>query len=138
MKKILLFLFMATCLIAVNQKVSAQVQQPKALSQAMRTLDTLTNVETSTSNVFTVTGSKSTLSFQVHLIKISGTMAGTINVLASVDGTNYYVLGTASVTDGTKSYGFNFAYNPAQKYKVEVVASGVSSYSAQPWILYRN
>lgn len=63
-----------------------------------------------------VLGYKATVTIQVDVTKISGTLAGTIIPVGSNDGTTYYALtGSYTVTD-TSSQGVNFSVTTGYRY----------------------
>lgn len=109
-----------------------------AVQTALGALDTLTNADTTTYTV-TVSGAKSTLAFQTNVTKISGTVAGTIKVYGSLDGTNYITTAVTivTVTDASVNYGITYTSSPYVKYKVQIITSGTQSCSQRTWMVWR-
>lgn len=97
---------------------------------------THTNAMTSSFTI-PVTGAKGTVTFQYVITKTSGTVAGTIVLLGTVDGTNYVTLNTYTLTDATVTTGVTYAYNPYAKYKVTVTTTGTQVSNYKIWALYR-
>lgn len=97
---------------------------------------TLTNATTASFTI-PVTGAKGTVTFQYVITKTSGTVAGTVILLGTVDGTNYVTLNTYNLTDATVTTGVNYAYNPYAKYKVTVTTTGTQVSNYKIWALYR-
>lgn len=136
MKKILLAL---AFIISVAFVSNAQVTVQNSVRTALSSLDTLIDADTTTTVIVTPPGNKAALSFQAVVTKISGTVAGTVTLYGSLDGTNYAVLNTDTLTNttGTKVYQFSYAYSPDYKYRFEVITSGTVSASVRRWVLYR-
>lgn len=130
MKRLILALVVG--LLAVCQ-VDAQSYNGK-----LGGLDTLTNATSKTYSL-NITGKKANVTFQVNVIKISGTVGGTVALWTSADGgVKYFQLATTSLTDATAQYGFNYNYNPGNKYRVIVTTTGTQSSSHECWALYRD
>jgi hypothetical protein len=114
--------------------------QTAAASGVLRTVvkDTVVNAASATHD-FVLTGAKTSVSFQVNTAKISGTIAGTIKVFGSVDGTNFTTTALTSVAlvDATQVYAITYAGNYFQKYRVVVATTGTSSMSEQTYLMYR-
>jgi hypothetical protein len=108
-----------------------QTSQAQSHDSYLGALDTLTNADTTTYEV-TITGNKHCISFQTNVTKISGTVAGTINVYGSVDGTNYITTAIATaitITDASQVRSFTFSNNAYKKYKLQIITSGTQSCS---------
>ena len=153
MKRIVLFI----ALIAGLSSVSfAQVQSSKDFSAYVNGtkglvgtalygnattgyLDTLTNTDTTYYNVV-IKGAKTNITFQVDVLKLTGTVAGTIKVFGSANGTTYEtaVATTATtITDASVNYVVSFTNNKYQKYQVQVIGSGTNTMSNRLYVLYR-
>lgn len=85
--------------------------------------DTVTN--TGAKVLFTrVTGGQAYISIQVDITKISGTLGGTLTIVASNDGVTYYDIGnlttenrdTAYTVTNTASQGYIYRCKPGFKY----------------------
>ena len=97
---------------------------------------TITNAGTP-SFIATVAGSKSNVTFGYNITKTSGTVAGTIVLYGSVDGTNYAAIDTTTLTDATAIRSVSYNYNGYAKYKVTVNQTGTSVANYKIWLLYR-
>jgi hypothetical protein len=103
------------------------------------TLDTLTNADTAYYDV-TITGAKHTVGFQVNVTKLTGTLAGKIDIFGSIDGTNYIPTAIASqisLTDASNVYAFSLTGNHYKKYRLRVMTSGTNTSSHRAYLLYR-
>lgn len=155
MKKIILFIVVAAVLF-LAPTVNAQVQISKDFagyiigtkglvggnvpgSASAGYLDTLVNTDTTYYTV-SIKGAKSNITFQVDALKISGTVAGTIKIFGSANGTTYEtaVATTATtITDASVNYVVSFTSNKYQKYQVQVIGSGTNNFSNRMYLLYR-
>ncbi len=97
-----------------------------------QTLDTVSN--TGTATWFTTSGSQfSNYSLQINITKISGTVGGTLMVVYSNDGTNWYSFAgdsTITPTDATGSYGWQLRDISAPYIGVKWTGTGTMSGSA--------
>jgi hypothetical protein len=118
MKKILFLSMIAVCLSVIN--VSAQTSLYGTNGYVR---DTVTN--TGAKVLFTrVTGGQAYISIQVDITKISGTLGGTLTIVASNDGVTYYDIGnlttenrdTAYTVTNTASQGYIYRCKPGFKY----------------------
>ncbi len=99
--------------------------------------DTVTN----TGTVYltgAVNGYKNVTSIVVVATKISGTVGGTISILGSIDGTNYYALNTRdtqtalatkTASDASAVYGWRITGNDFRYYRVSWTGTGTMSAS---------
>lgn len=133
MKRILIFILSMSMLF-----VSMDASPQSAFQGALGALDTLTNADTSTYTV-TVSGSKSSVTFQVNVLKISGTIAGFVKLYGSADGTNYTSKAIDSVALENVSWNYTIPrdYNPYAKYQLKVITTGTSSVSNRAWMMWR-
>jgi hypothetical protein len=131
MKKIIACLSILMCLAFV---ATAQTDYAGYLANK----DTITAPGNATHEV-TITGAKSALSFQVNVLKISGTVAGSITIYGSVDGTNYETaaLDSVALQDASQNYVFKHTSNNYLKYRITVTTTGTSSISERSYVLYR-
>lgn len=97
---------------------------------------TITNAG-SPSFTATVAGPKSNVTFGYNIAKTSGTIAGTIVLYGSVDGTNYAAIDTLTLTDASAIKSVAFNYNAYAKYKVTVNQTGTAVANYKIWLLYR-
>lgn len=130
MKKIIGLIFLFACLF-INTETHAQSYVAK-----IGGLDTVTNAGTK-SYTLVVQGRKTDVSFQVNCTKISGTVAGTVQVLGTLDGTNYAVVSSDTLVDASHVFSYSYTHNGYIKYKVTITGSGTQSSSYTVWALYR-
>lgn len=123
-------------MLFVGLGMTANAQQSYEGYMAVK--DTITNADTSRQEV-TITGPKANITFQVNVIKLTGTVAGNLKVYGSLDGSTYVTtpLTTTSLTDGTVNYAVAYTTNSYKKYKVETVTTGTSTASVRTYLLYR-
>lgn len=143
MKK-LQYILLTLCLLAFVVPAISQVQSLK--SDYTLTSDTVVNAGTSylTSPLIKSDGN---VSVQVVCTKISGTVAGTISLLGSIDGTNYKALTVEEASTAVNTYtatdvaSQNFIWrikgNPVQYYRVSWTGTGTMSASFSSKILSR-
>lgn len=139
MKKFLVF-FMAALMALIMPQAETQAQVVSLVStNNSLTLDTVTNTGVRVLSKI-VAGHKATVSIQVNVTKISGTLAGTLIPVASNDGVKWYANGTStfSVTD-VASQGVCFASFPLgwQYYGVQWTGSGTMAGSFNASLLAR-
>lgn len=135
MKKILLVLVLFT----VSYSIKAQTLMTGSA-------DTVTNTATKT-NYLQLKESFGTVTIQTTVTKISGTVAGTITLKGSLDGTNYATIDTlACVTNkntfattnvASQSTAFIVDHSPYLYYMVSYTGSGTMSASISSYILGR-
>jgi hypothetical protein len=93
--------------------------------------DTLTNTDTLYKNI-SVTAGYSVLGLQVNVTKISGTVAGNVVLIGSLDGTNYQpVLGDTVAlanTTGVQTLKFRRVAPEGTSYRLLFISSGTQSY----------
>lgn len=139
MKKILFSLLMAGACLFISPVTSNAQTGTGDYEGYLGALDTLTNADTAT-YIATVTGPKHNVSFSVNITKLTGTLAGKINLYGSVDGTNYLTTALATeitITDASQVRGFSLNYNGYKKYKLVVITSGTNTSSHRASIMYR-
>ena len=88
--------------------------------------------ETAALSPQTITGSYTNVAFQVVATKISGTVAGTAILQASLDGTNYHSVGVDTLTltnVATNAHLWSAAPNKYKYWRVKVTGSGTMSAS---------
>jgi len=108
MKKLLFLLMAGLTIFVLPLTVEAQVVSLVSTNNSL-TLDTVTNAGVRVLSKV-VPGNKATITIQVNVTKISGTLGGTIIPVASNDGVKWYAAGsgTFTVTD-VASQGVNFS-----------------------------
>lgn len=125
------------CLIAIILMAAVGVQAQTALSP---TTDTLTNAATRDLTVKIPGAYNEVLTFQLNVVKISGTTAGSAYVQGSLDGVNYFTLpGTDTLTLANNNNFKSWVVAKSQylHYRVHVVGSGTQSTQLKAWALYR-
>lgn len=128
MKKFILFVALfalVSSIMAVD--VNAQANIRLTMLQATgASRDTITNAGTAyVQKQFS--GSAASFGVQVAITKVSGTLAGTLTLSGSIDGTNFYTIGsTQTITDtaGTKYYLFTLDGNLAPYTHYRVTGAG--------------
>lgn len=104
MKKIFLMLTLLLVMILSFQVTESNAQAKTMLSEYGSATDTVTNTGVGFLSV-SIPGNAERVSFQVVVTEISGTIAGTITVQGSLDGTNYKAIPTldtqTSITTAT-------------------------------------
>lgn len=135
----LIFLMVAT--LGVNAQNSLVVSAPlynstntytlARLIAATATRDTITNTGLGVLTTKRTGGTNSPVTIEVYVTKVSGTVAGTIALQGSLDGTNFKgintsetqtAIATATLTDATNSYSWRLSTSPYLYYRVS--ASG--------------
>lgn len=107
-------------------------------------LDTVTNTGTSFVTTDRFGGSANSTVIQVVVTKISGTVAGTISLQGSLDGTNWKAmnteetqtaLATITATDASNVYHWRLKGNPMAFYRVTWTGAGTMAASIKARIL---
>lgn len=132
MKKILSLIFVV---LVVAFSASAQITDLK--SSFNLTSDTVTNTATGYLQATALSGAKGVASIQIVITKISGTVAGTITLQGSNDGTNFIALtntstvpqiATATATDvASQTFGWTIGLNVWRYYRVSWTGAGTMS-----------
>lgn len=86
----------------------------------------------------TVAGPKSNVTFGYNITKTSGTVAGTIVLSGSVDGTNYATLKVDTLADASANLSVSYPYNGYAKYKVTINQTGTDVANYKIWLLHRH
>ena len=112
MKKLLVLLAFIGAAFATANKAQAQVTN--LFSQYGLTVDTVDNTETLyLSPTATISGYRKVITIQFLAVEVSGTTGGTAQVQGSLDGTNFFNIGSA--------------------YTLTDVASQVTSFTVTDW-----
>lgn len=108
--------------------------------------DTLSNTDT-LDVYYKVRGEYATISIQCKIVKVSGTVAGTVTLQGSVDGTNYETVDTMTmITDAvtytatnvaTQTKTFIIDHNPYLYYKLRYIGSGTMAAILSGYLLPR-
>lgn len=138
MKKLVILTLLAAVALIIPSVTNAQTLSLVSTNNSL-TIDTTTNAGVRVL-AKVVPGNKATVTIQVDVTKISGTLGGTIIPVASNDGVKWYANGTASftVTD-VASQGVNFASFPLgwAYYGVQWTGTGTMSGSFKATLLAR-
>jgi hypothetical protein len=131
MKKLIVF-FLLACLTFTGYS------QTGTAEGWMDPLDTLTNAD-SHSDTITITGPKASVSFLSKVLKLTGTVAGTVNIFGSVDGTNFgtTALTTINLTDASANWQAAYDFNGYKAYRIVTATTGTSTASVRHWYMYR-
>lgn len=143
MKKIILILVLSTSMLAAfSQATTYTTSLPSGSDYAgvmASKLDTLTNADTAYYEVYIV-GAKHTIGFQVNVTKLTGTLAGKVDLFGSIDGVNWIPTAIASqqtITDASGVFAFSLTCNCYKKYRLRVMTSGTNTSSHRAYLLYR-
>lgn len=101
--------------------------------------DTVVNAATKNLDL-TLSGSFANVAIQVVVLKISGTVAGTVTLQASLDGTTFINIGADVLTNSnqtTNTHFWNVAPSPYLYYRLACVGSGTMSASVRGYVLGR-
>jgi hypothetical protein len=120
-------------LIAIFGFLASMVNgQVKTMYSDSQSLDTVTN--TASATWYTTTGGQnSSFSLQINITKISGTVGGTLRVMYSNDGSNWFSFASDSTitpTDASGSYGWQLNNVSAPYIGVKWTGTGTMSGSA--------
>lgn len=129
MKRIIFIL----CLFSVCFACKAQTSEGW-----LAALDTLTNADSHTDDL-SVNGTRHNVSFLSKVLKISGTVAGTVTIYGSVDGTNFgtTALTTINLTDASANWQASYSFNGYKKYRIVTATTGTSSASVRHYYMVR-
>jgi hypothetical protein len=140
MKKLLLLLAITASLLAAQSftnTVHAQVVKTLTPSAAD---DTLVNADTA---FITVDMLNNATAVEGHVEKISGTVAGTIVLQGSIDGTNYDDISSLTLANVATNYKV-YPLHPATgkliyaKYRLRFITSGTCSVKPKGYLLRRS
>lgn len=122
-------------LLLITTSVFAQANRTEyLLSNANSTaVDTVSNTATKTLTSAIISGSWDAVGVGLAVTKISGTAAGTVKLMGSVDGVNFTQIGTESftVTDIAGVQGKIFVITPYVYNVIRVSYTGVGTMSAK-------
>lgn len=133
MKKLFSLLLLGFGLFIASQTVEAQVVTMD------NSTDTVTNAGTVNLDA-TIKAYNPVVSFQVVATKISGTVAGTAILQASIDGTNYVSIGEDTLTlsnTTTNTHLWVIEPSPYLYYRIKVTGSGTMSARTSGYALPR-
>jgi hypothetical protein len=104
--------FLALISAYIPATVDAQMVTPKALTTTAfgNALDTVDNTEqhVTTPSEGLIQNWKNGVTAQVNVLKISGTVGGSLALQGSMNGTDWVTIGTATTpSDASGNYGFN-------------------------------
>lgn len=132
MKKFISILLFACLTLAGFSQTSGNY------SGYLHTAQTLANA-TTFSDTVSITGPKHNITFQCTSIKNSGTVAGSIKIYGSTDGTTYGSAARDSVTlaDGSAVYQFAMDRNRYTSYRILITTSGTQNSTHRVHLMYR-
>lgn len=115
--------------------------QAQDYSGLLKTAVTMTNAQVDSTSV-NIAGSRSAITFNVQLTRVSGTTAGSIVLLyktTKLASEQWITHTTTALTDqaGTKAYTFELARNIGVQYKLLLTQSGTSVNTYRPFLVYR-
>lgn len=120
--------------------IESKAQVKTLLSEYGLATDTVTNTGTAALTVQNKGNARTTL-VQVNIHKLSGTVAGTLSLRGSLDGTNYYLV-TDSTFTATNVADQSFLWlldgNPALYYQVQHAGSGTMGATIAAKLLSRD
>jgi len=133
MKKLLLLVA-----LFIGITVTSKAQDYSGLLKAATTI----TAPTTDSTVVAITGSRSVVTFNAQLTKVSGTVAGSITLMyktTKLASEQWITHTTTALTDqaGTKAYTFELAKNVGVQYKLVLTTTGTSVNTYRPYLLYR-
>lgn len=134
MKKFLVIAFLFSFIGMASAQWSTPVRVPIA------TTDSMEVGQLTVTKYITLTAGYSTVSIQPVVTKFSGTVAGTVVLYGTVDGTNYVSTGDtltlANVTTAQTAI-WNVTPNKYYKYKIVGVGSGTMNAYLRVWYIAR-
>ena len=135
MKKLILLL---VCFAGLAVAAFSQVSAPKTYGAYLGVKDTLTNAQAS-SKTTTIPGNKTAITYQVEFLKLTGTVAGTIKLYISADGTNWPAAAADSLTltDNSGVYQLRRTYNAGVAHRITVATTGTSTASERVYLFWR-
>jgi hypothetical protein len=135
MKKILFIMLLnAGALFASAQYVQVNPVLLTTTSYS-NTLDTVVNTAAKVTTPFRVSNWHSGVTAGVVVTKISGTVGGTLALQGSMDGTNWFTIGSASTpSDASANYSFNTAVAWFY-YRISYTGTGTMSASFKAHIM---
>lgn len=125
-----------TILVCSLIGLSAFAQKGTAVVLPLAVGDTIVNTGT-VSKYINVTGGYNGVAIQVVVTKISGTGAGTVQLMSSLDGTNYVNLGSAYTITNTTTQSQVFYVTSPVANKIKVLCTGSGTEAAQVRVWYR-
>lgn len=137
MKKFLLIAGLIA-LAFVPATINAQMSTPKLLTTTAfgNALDTVDNTEAhvTTASEGKISTWRTGITAQCNVLKISGTVAGSLALQGSMDGTNFVTIGTATTpSDASGNYGFNSIVR-YYYYRISWTGAGTMSASMKCYI----
>jgi pyridoxine/pyridoxamine 5'-phosphate oxidase len=134
MKKIIFALGILVCLVAFSTPETKAQGIKTMKNAALSATETVTNTGTAFLSAAATSSETSTTAVQVVVTKTSGTVAGTISLLGSVDGVNFKAatlteastaLHTFTATDvASQTFIWRLTGNPYRVYRVSYTGAG--------------
>lgn len=136
MKNIFLLLFSALFMLV---GLNASAQYGKLVSDSNKTfVDTVTNTTTKTKFI-KITGYQDVITIQANIEKISGTVAGSVWVSGSIDGSYYQSISDTLTATNVAKQSRIWTFNPSlySYYKVNYKGSGTMSAKLSSFAIWR-
>ena len=118
----------------------AGINVANAQSALLPSPDTLTNAATRDLTLKVPGAFNEVQTFQLNVVKISGTVAGTAFVQGSLDGVNYFTLpgtDTLTLTNGNNAKAWVAGKSNYLFYRIRTVGVGTQSAQLKAWVLNR-
>jgi len=133
------FFLAALLLVGLSATLSAQTTLNKAFDAATLSVDTLTNADTINFSASRYVVDNYDLNWQVVLTSLSGTVAATAYLEASLCAScsDWTVLDTVALDANTLSHIFTQSFFPGYRARVRVVSSGTQSSEVDNHIIWR-
>lgn len=140
MKRFITILTLAICaVVSTTDKAQAQYEQGGELSLILN--DTVNNAASSTSSVVTIPRSRTNITFQYNVTKVSGTVEGYVQLEATIDTSSspaWVVIATDTLSDASQNYSRTLTTNSYKKYRGKLTTTGTSQVHWDCYNLYRN
>ncbi len=125
----------------VGMTIYATETKAQDYSGLLKTAVTMTNAQVD-STIVSISKSRSAITFNAQLTRVSGTTAGSIALYYKTTTRAdevWTLLTTTALTDqaGTKPYEFKLTSNAGVKYKLLLTQSGTSVNTYRPFLMFR-
>ena len=135
MKRILIAISLICMTFAVQAQSRSLIPVSVTTTAYGNVLDTVDNTETHVTTAYRVSTWTRGITAQVVVTKISGTVAGTLGLQGSMDGTNWTLIGSATTpADTSATYSFNTIV-AWYYYRTSWVGTGTMSASFKTFLL---
>lgn len=127
MRKILLLITFALAFLTSETFSQNNPSIAPSLSPSGAAKTTLTNVDTANITTPVLKTWYETLLISASIVKATGTLAGTAQLQATLDGIKWFTLSTTTLIDGTNDLIFTVTGTSANGYRVRILSSGTST-----------